>query len=198
MEVEKMENTNTNPAVVETQSTEGQAPEVKSFSQEEVNALLQQEGDRRVSMALAKQEQKFKQQMAEAEKLKAMDESQRREYEFEQRIKDFEAKEREFVITQNKLEASKVMASRGLPVAFVDYIVAENAETMLANITTFETAFKSAVADAVSSKLASPTPRTGSVLQSGMTKEQFRRLTASQQGDLYRNNPELYKQMTQR
>lgn len=195
-----MENTNTNPAVVETQTqTEGQAPaEVKSYSQEEVSALLQQEADRRVSMALAKQEQKFKQQMAEAEKLKAMDESQRREYEFEQRIKDFEAKEREFVITQNKLEASKVMATRGLPVAFVDYIVAEDADTMMANINTFETAFKSAVSDAVSAKLASPTPRTGNVLQTGMTREKFMKLSASQQADLFRTNPELYKQMVQR
>lgn len=195
-----MENTNTNPAVVETQTqTEGQAPaEVKSYSQEEVSALLQQEADRRVSMALAKQEQKFKQQMAEAEKLKAMDESQRKEYEFEQRLKDFEAKEREFVITQNKLEASKVMATRGLPVAFVDYIVAEDADTMMANINTFETAFKSAVADAVSAKLASPTPRTGNVLQTGMTKEGFRKLSTSQQADLFRTNPELYKQMVQR
>lgn len=195
-----MENTNTNPAVVETQTqTEGQAPaEVKSYSQEEVSALLQQEADRRVSMALAKQEQKFKQQMAEAEKLKAMDESQRKEYEFEQRLKDFEAKEREFVITQNKLEASKVMATRGLPVAFVDYIVAEDADTMMANINTFETAFKSAVSDAVSAKLASPTPRTGNVLQTGMTKEGFRKLSTSQQADLFRTNPELYKQMVQR
>ena len=40
------------------------------------------------------------------------------------------------------------MANRGLPIEFVDYIVAEDAETMMENITTFERAFKSAVADA--------------------------------------------------
>lgn len=202
MEVKKMEN-NTAPITETTApvegATEGQtAPEAKSFSQEEVNKMLQAEGDRRVSMALAKQEQRFKAQMAEAEKLKAMDESQRKEYEFEQRIKDFEAREKEFVLTQNKLEASKVMAQRGLPVSFVDYLVADNADDMLANINTFEQAFKSAVADAVSAKIASPTPRSGSATQTGMTKDAFRKLSMAQQAEVYRTNPELYKQMTQR
>lgn len=190
--------TETTTAVDTATEGQAQATETKSFTQEEVNKMLQAEGDRRVSMALAKQEQKFKAQVAEAEKLKAMDESQRKEYEFEQRIKEFEAKEREFILTQNKLEASKVMAQRGLPISFVDYLVADNADTMLANINTFEQSFKSAVADAVSAKLASPTPRAGSATQTGMTKDAFRKLSMAQQAEIYRTNPELYKQMTQR
>ena len=63
---------------------------------------------------------------------------------FEARLREFEQKEREFAITQNKLEASKVLANRNLPVEFVDYIVADDAETMMANIETFERAFKAA------------------------------------------------------
>jgi hypothetical protein len=90
-----------------------------------------------------------------------MDESQRKEYEYTQRLQELENKEREFAIAQNKLEATKVMANRELPIEFVDYIVAEDAETMMENITTFERAFKSAVADAVAKKIASPHQRLG-------------------------------------
>lgn len=192
-----MENENTNVVADTANQEQASQPEAKSYSEAEVQALLQQETDRRVTSALKKQQQQYELKVAEAEKLRGMDETQKREYEFEQRIKELELKEKEFTITQNKLEASKVMASRGLPVAFVDYIVADDAETMMSNINAFETAFKSAVADAVSAKLASPTPKAGNVLQTGMTKEQFRKLSTAQQSELYRTNPELYKQMVQ-
>ena len=168
----------------------------KTYTESEVQALLQREGDRRVSSALNKQKKEFEKQVAESEKLKAMDESQRKEYEYSQKLQELEAREREFAIAQNKLEATKVLANRELPIEFVDYIVAEDADTMMENITTFERAFKSAVADAVAKKIASPAPKNGSVKQTGMTKEEFRKLNVAQQTEIYRTNPELYNQMT--
>lgn len=168
----------------------------KTYTESEVQALLQREGDRRVSSALNKQKKEFEKQVAESEKLKAMDENQRKEYEYSQKLQELEAREREFAIAQNKLEATKVLANRELPIEFVDYIVAEDADTMMENITTFERAFKSAVADAVAKKIASPAPKNGSAKQTGMTKEEFRKLNVAQQTEIYRTNPELYNQMT--
>lgn len=187
------ENTNT---TVETGAEENQA--VKTYTQEEVDKLLQQETDRRVTSALKKQQQKFESERAEAEKLRDMDEAQKKEYEFQKRVAELEAKEKEFALTQNKLSASKVLADRGLPVQFVDYIVAEDAETMMTNINDFEKAWKAALADAVNARLATPAPKGSSVSQTGLTKEQFAKLTVSQQAELYKTNPELYKQMTAR
>ena len=57
---------------------------MKTYTEEEVQALLQKEADRRVSSALKKQQKEFETKMAEAEKLKSMDESQRRDYEYNQ------------------------------------------------------------------------------------------------------------------
>lgn len=168
----------------------------KTYTESEVQALLQREGDRRVSSALNKQKKEFEKQVAESEKLKTMDENQRKEYEYSQKLQELEAREREFAIAQNKLEATKVLANRELPIEFVDYIVAEDADTMMENITTFERAFKSAVADAVAKKIASPAPKNGSAKQTGMTKEEFRKLNVAQQTEIYRTNPELYNQMT--
>ena len=177
-------------------NTAGEQSTEKTYTESEVQALLQQEGDRRVSSALKKQQKEFEKKSAEAEKLRDMDESQRKEYEYNQRLQELENKEREFAIAQNKLEATKVMANRDLPIDFVDYIVAEDAETMMQNITTFETLFKGAVADAVAKKIASPALKTGTAKQTGMTKDEFKKLSVAQQSEIFRSNPELYKQMT--
>ena len=85
-----MDNIETNnKEVVETPVVEGQE-EVKTYSEEEVARMLQVEADRRVSQALAKQQAKFKEQMAEAEKLRTMNEEQKAQYQLEQRIKEIE------------------------------------------------------------------------------------------------------------
>lgn len=179
-------------------STETTGEEIieKTYTEAEVREMLQKEADRRVSSALKKQEKAFNKKMAEADKLRDMDADQRKEYEYEQKVKELEEREKEFTLTQNKLEATKVLANRGLPVEFVDYVVAEDADTMLENINLFDKMFSSAVNDAVSKKISNPSPKSGASRQTGMTKEEFRKLTIAQQSEIYRTNPELYKQLT--
>ena len=190
-------NTNTGAEVTATENVNVNE-EVKTYTQEEVDKLLQQEADRRVTSALKKQAEKFEREKAESEKLRDMDEQQRKEYEYEKKVKELENKEREFNLMQNKLEASKIMGEHGLPVSFVDYIVAEDAETMMVNITNFETQWKAAVADAVSARIAQPAPKGSNVSQTGLTKETFKKMSLAQQSEIYRTNPELYKQLTAR
>ena len=68
----------------------------KTYTEQEVQELLQREADRRVSSALKKQQRQFENKIAEAEKLRGMDEAQRKEYEFNQKVAELEKKEREF------------------------------------------------------------------------------------------------------
>lgn len=187
-----------NKGSVETQPGEetGGTPTPKTYTEEEVQVLLQKEGDRRVSSAQKKWEKDLENKMAEAEKLRNMDESQRKEYEYTQKLQELEQRERDFAIAQNKIEAMKVLSNRNLPVDFIDYIVAEDAETMMENITKFEKTFNSAVADAVAKRIASPAPKTGSAKQTGLTREEFKKLNIQQQAEIYRTNPELYKQLS--
>ena len=56
-----MENTNTNN-VIETNENENQ--EIKTYTQEEVLALLQSETDKRVSQALKTQQKKYEKQLS--------------------------------------------------------------------------------------------------------------------------------------
>lgn len=170
----------------------------KTYTEQELQDFLQRETDRRVTAALKKQQASFETKMAEAEKLRNMDEAQRKDYEYNQKVAELEQRERDFNLAQNKLEASKVLANRGLPIEFVEYVVADDADAMLENINTFDKAFKSAVADAVSRQLASPTPKSGSVKQTGLTKEEFKKMNLAQQAELYKTNPTLYKELTNR
>lgn len=175
---------------------EQKAETTKTYTQEEVNALLQQETDRRVTSALKKQQEKFNQEKSEAEKLAQMNDEQKRQYEYEKKVAELEKREKDFNIMQNKVSASKIMVEKGLPIAFVDYIVAEDADTMMSNITTFETQWKAAIADAVSARIASKSPNSGSVSQTGLSSEGFKKMSVAQQAELYRTNPELYKQLS--
>lgn len=184
-------------STAETETGTGESTEKKTYTEEEVQRLLQQEGDRRVSQALKKQKQELEHKAAEAEKLRTMDEAQRKEYEYECKVKELEEREHEFNLTQNKLEATKVLANRGLPIDFVSYIVAEDADTMMENINAFEKAFKAAVADEVAKKISSPPPKGGSASQKGLTRDEFKKLNLQQQAEIYRTNPELYRQLTQ-
>lgn len=183
------ENTNIQEPIVEAGSAE------VSYSQADFEKKLQAESDRRVEMALQKERKKFQTQMAEAEKLRTMNEEQKATYEYEQRMKALEDKEREFALRENKIEASRILQEKGLPTAMIEYMKLDDAETMMDTINSFELMFQSAVNDAVSRRVATPSPKTGSVSQTGMSKEQFKKMSLPQQMDLYKTNPKLYMEL---
>jgi hypothetical protein len=178
------------------ENVEGGQEEIQgtNYTEAQINDMLQRSGDKRVSDALNKQSAKN----SESNKLKAMDETQRQTYEYEERVKAMDLRESDFNLMSNKVEAQKVLATRGLPVEFSDYIVNESADTMMANIDVFDKQFKSAVSDAVSKKISSPAPKQGNTVQGGMTKEKFSKLSIPEQSNLYRNNPTLYKELSKK
>jgi hypothetical protein len=190
-----MEMENTQASGVETTETTTEEASQKTYSEAEVTELIQREADKRVTAALKKQEHKFNQKISEAQKFATMSEEQKKEALIEQKLAEYEAKEKEWARKENLLEANKVLQDRGLPTQFAEWIVADEAETMMENITAFEKLFKAAVNDAVSLKIASPTPKSGTTAQGGITKESFKKLSSFEQQEIYRSNPQLYKQL---
>ena len=169
---------------------------VKTYTQAEVEELLQKEADRRVTMALQKQEKKNAEKVREAEKLAQMNEQQKFEYQLEQREKAILEKEKALALAENKNEASKILADKGLSLSLVDFVVAEDAETMNSNITLLEKAFKASVKAEVEKRLGSSTPKKDLPLDETLTKEAFSKMSLIKQQELARNNPELYKALT--
>lgn len=176
-----------------TTDTSTTGTEIKTYTQEEVDALLQREGDKRVTEALRKAERKNAERVKEAQKLAQMNESEKYQYELEQREKAIEEKEKALALAENKNEASKILADKGLSLSLVDFVVAEDAETMNDRIKVLDKAFKESVKREVEKRLGSSAPKKNLPPDETITKEQAKKMTIIQRQNLLNSNPDLYK-----
>jgi hypothetical protein len=181
----------------ETQGQEVETPETeeKTYTQSELDALLQAETDRRVSAALKKQERKNQEKLKEAQKLATMNEQQKYEYELAQREAAIAEKEKELALAENKAEASKILAEKGLSPQLVEFVVAESAEDMASNISLLEKCFKQSVKEEVNKRLAGSAPKKGLPMDKSITKEDFRKMSYEELMELKTNQPELFDQL---
>lgn len=186
------DNTNINQTGAEGIDTSTET--AKTYTQAEVDALLQQEGDRRVTAALKKAEAKNAAKVKEAEKLAQMNEQEKYEYQLQQREQAIAEKEKALALAENKNEASKILAEKGLSLSLVDFVVAEDAETMAANISLLDKAFKLSVKAEVEKRLGTGVPKKNLPPDEAITKEKFEKMTVSELMELQRNNPELFNQ----
>lgn len=167
--------------------------EPKTFTEEEVAMLLQREGDKRVSQALAKQKKEYDKKLS----LSQLDGDARERAEKDNRIAELEDRLKEFSILQNKNEVIKVLSARGLNPAFADLVeIGEDAEVAQGKIEQLDKLFKAAVADEVKKRLAGSIPKDSTTKSDSITKADFNKMTLAQQTQIYRENPELYKKLT--
>ena len=116
------------------------------------------------------------------------------------RIEELQNQLAEFQIERNKSELKSVLSSRGLSAEFADIIhITDDIEDSQNRIETLDRLFKAAVKAEVEKRLAQSggTPK-GASSNSGaeLTRESFRKLPLSEQNNIYKNNPELYKKLT--
>ena len=186
-----MENNNLEPNT-QGQGTETEQSEEKlTFTKSELDALLQKEGDKRVTQAMKTQEGKIK----EAEKLARMSAEEKYIYELEQREKAIEQKERELSLAENKAEAAKILADKGISAELVQFVVAEDADTMNANIKLLEKAFKASVKAEVEKRLAGTTPKKNLAEPEGMTKKDLMKMNVRDLQAFKNQNPETFAQI---
>lgn len=182
----------TNVQEVQTQET----TETKTYTQEEVLALLQSETDKRVTAALKTQQKKFDKQLS----LSKLDDDAREKALKDERIKELEEMLRDRDIANNKSELKSVLSARGLSAEFADIItITDDIEESQAKIDVLDKLFKAAVKAEVEKRLAASggTPKGSNRTASGeITKEAFKKMSLSEQNALYVNNPEIYKKLT--
>lgn len=168
--------------------------ESKTYTHEELLALLQSEGDRRVAQALKTQQKKHEKELS----LSKLDGEERAKAEKDARIAELEEMLRDRDIANNKSELKSVLASRGLSAEFADIInITDDIEASQANIDKLDKLFKAAVKAEVEKRLAGSAPKgNGAAATAEMTKEEFAKLPLSKQAEIYRSNPELYKKLT--
>jgi hypothetical protein len=177
--------------------TETQTEETKTYTQEEVMALLQKEGDRRVTDALKKAEAKYKKELS----LSKLDDDAREKAQKDDRIRELEEMLRDRDIANNKSELKSVLSARGLSAEFADIItITDDIEESQAKIDILDKLFKAAVKTEVERRLAATggAPKGSNMNHDGtVTKEQFRKMGIAEQARFAKDYPELYKKYTQ-
>lgn len=184
-----------NNNVVEPGAEGTPAEDIKTYTQEEVLALLQSETDKRVTAALKTQQKKYEKQLS----LSKLDGDERAKAEKDNRIAELEEQLAQFHIERNRSELKSVLSSRGLSAEFADIIaINDDIEASQSNIDKLDKLFKAAVRAEVEKRIAASggTPRgNGSVASGEITKEAFKSMPLSQQMELYKTNPDLYKKL---
>ena len=166
----------------------------KTFTQSEVDELIKKR--------LAKQEKSFDKRMQEkldeAGKLRAMNESQKAEYEQEKQrayIAELEAK-----INRSGLEreASKMLSGGGIIVddKILGLVVKDTAEKTQEAVESFVALVNDLADKKVGEKLKGKTPKKMEDTSAGeITKEQFNKMGYQSRNELLQNNPELYHKL---
>lgn len=194
MEPEKTKEASVDETTKEQASTPEEQSIEKTFTQAELDDIIRREK----AKAKRSAEKEYKSKMEEAEKLRQMNETQKAEYEAEQRekhIKDLETKLNRIELEK---EASKILSESNISVndAILSFVVKDNAEDTKQAITAFSQVVDDLADKRVSEMLKGKTPsRTGTSTTAGVTKEQFNRMGYASRNELLQNNPELYKQL---
>lgn len=130
--------------------------EVKTYTQEEVDALLQSESDKRVSQALKTQQKKYEKQLS----LATLDEEQRAKALHDDELNELRQQLAELQAERNKSEMRSALSARGLPAEFADIMtIGESVEEAQENIEALDRLFKASVKAEVEKRLVGNAPK---------------------------------------
>ena len=168
------------------------AEETKTYTQEEVLALLQSETDKRVTAALKTQQKKYEKQLS----LSKLDGDERAKAEKDNRIAELEEQLAQFHIERNRSELKSVLSSRGLSAEFADIInISDDIEASQANIDKLDKLFKAAVRAEVEKRLAGNAPKGNGGTPAEITKESVKKMSMAELSALEKSNPELFAKL---
>ena len=183
---------NTNVNVNGENTTEETTETVKTYTQEEVLAMIQSETDKRVSQALKTQQKKHEKELS----LSKLDDDARAKAEKDDKIAELEARLLEFQVEKNRSELKSVLSSRGLSAEFADIIVInDDIEASQSNIDKLDKLFKAAVKAEVEKRLAGSAPRGNSGSIENVTKESAKSMSLAELQHLQKTNPQLYNNL---
>ena len=181
--------------VAENASTqEEQETTEKTFTQAELDAIIQKEK----AKAKRSAEKEYQAKIDEAERLRKMNADEKAEYEAKKQaeyIAELEAK-----INRSGLEkeASKMLSEAGIVAGdeILAFVVKDNAESTQEAVNGFTELVNQLADNKVKEMLKGKTPRKVEQSTAGtITKEQFDRMGYKDRNELLQSNPELYAQL---
>ena len=154
-----------NKGVDQPNNNDNQEP--KTYTQDEVDRLLQSEADKRVTEALktarAKWEKEYKEKLErekrEAERLSKLSAEEREKELLKQKEQELAEKEKAIRMKELHLDTIEVLAEEGLPVGFAEFLIKGDAETTNENIKKFKKEWQEALSKAVDERIKGKSPR---------------------------------------
>ena len=166
--------------------------ETKTYTHEEVMKLLQSEGDRRVTSALAKQKKEYEKKLS----ISQLDGAEREKAEKDATIAELKEQLAAFQIERNRSELKSVLGARGLSAEFADIIsINDDIQASQANIDKLDKLFKAAVKAEVERRLAGNAPKGNGGNTAEITKEAALKMSMAQLTELEKTQPELFKKI---
>lgn len=151
----------------ETENKDAEDKEDKTYTQEELEAKLQSETDKRVTEALktarAKWEKEYKEKLEkekkEAERLSKLSADEREKEILKQKEAELAEKEQAIKMKELHLDTIEILAEETLPVGFAEFLIKDDAETTNENIKKFKKEWQEALSKAVDERIKGTSPR---------------------------------------
>lgn len=136
--------------------------EVKTFTEEEVQARIQSESDKRVTEALktarAKWEKEEAEAKKEAERLQSLSQKEREEELKAKQLKELEETKAELERVYLERDTIDRLAEENVPVQFKDFLMGVDAQSTNENIKAFKEVYEAEVQKGVEERLKGKTP----------------------------------------
>ena len=185
----------TNTEVVETETVDN--PETteadKTFTQDELDHIVQERVKRAVAKAQKDAEDKIKQAQSEGERLAKLTKDERAKEEEAKRLADLEAREKAIAVKELRIETQSLLSDEGLPIEFLDVVMADTAESVKDNIASIRKVFDEAVEKRVNERLTQDKPRRGATAGAMSKAEIMAVKDASERQKLIAENLELFR-----
>ena len=185
----------TNTEVVETETVDN--PETteadKTFTQDELDHIVQERVKRAVAKAQKDAEDKIKQAQSEGERLAKLTKDERAKEEEAKRLADLEAREKAIAVKELRIETQSLLSDEGLPIEFLDVVMADTAESVKENIASIRKVFDEAVEKRVNERLTQDKPRLGSTAGAMSKAEIMAVKDVSERQKLIAENLELFR-----
>ena len=137
--------------------------------------------------------------LVQAELLKRNPNKTPEQLRIEELERKFEQAEKEKARFQMESKFKDTLNEKGIPSKLLDFVLSEDEETTLANITIFEDVMKSTIEKGINDKLKGGSyvpPKDEKPGQATITKEQFTKMGLMERSKIATENPELFSELS--
>jgi len=184
-----------------TETTEVGTEQV-TMTKAELEKMLQAESDKRVSQALKTAKSKWESEFStkidshlkDYERKAQMTPEQLRQLSLDEKLQALDAREKEYSRKTREVDIAQKLSEKKLSTVLTKFVYSDNMDEVEQNITTLEQLVLGMVNEEVEKRIASSKPK--AITTTGLNKEKFAKMSIAERSNLYKQNPQLYRELS--